>query len=71
MTLVKEAIDDDPINELINFMREEMEKLFQLMFSHRASNSYESYQAMPSSVSTGIPFGDTGYYPTWNARWVL
>lgn len=73
MKLVKEAVDNDPTKEMINFMGEEMEKsrehelkLHQLMFSHRASNSYDYYQAMPSSVSTGIPFGDTGYYPTWN-----
>lgn len=62
----------DPTKEMINFMREEMEKsrqhelkLFQLMLSHSAN---DSYQAMPSSASTSMPFGDkcTGYYPTWN-----
>ena len=72
MKLVKEAVDNDPTKEMITFMKEEMEKsrqhelkLFQLMFSHRAN---DSYQAMPSSASTSMPFGGTctGYNPTWN-----
>ena len=72
MKLVKGAVDNDPTKEMINFMREEMEKsrqhelkLFQLMLSHRAN---DSYQAMPSSASNSTPFGDTctGYYSTWN-----
>ena len=52
-------------------MREEMEKsrehelkLFQLMLSQRANSSCDSYQTIPSSG--GTPFGETGYYPTWN-----
>ena len=63
MKLVKGAVENDPTKEMINFMKKEMEiscehelKLFQLIFSYRASNSY-SYQAMPPAASTGIPFG--------------
>ena len=71
MNLVKASIENDPTKELIAFMREEMEKsrehelkLFQLMLSQRANGSCDSHQTMPSSG--GIPFEETGHYPTWN-----
>ena len=71
MHRLKSTIENDPTKELITFMKEELEKsrehelkLFQLMLSQRANSSHDSYQAIPSSG--GIPFGETGFYPTWN-----
>ena len=49
LTLVREAVQNDPTEELISFMKEEMEKsreheltLFQLLLSHRPNASLNS-----------------------------
>ena len=49
LTLVREAVQNDPTKELISFMKEEMEKsreheltLFQLLLSHRPNASLNS-----------------------------
>ena len=46
MKVVEDVVNNDPTKDLINFMREEMEKwrqhemkLFELMLNHRASGS--------------------------------
>lgn len=72
MEMVKEALSNDPAKDLIAFMRGEMEKsrqhemkLFQLMFSHRASTGYDhSIQGM--ALPHHLGYNETGFYPTWN-----
>lgn len=69
LTLVKEAVQNNPTKELISFMEEEMEKsrehelrLFQLLLSHRLNASLNS---TPYSRNEHNPHnGNLGYYPS-------
>ena len=69
LTLVREAVQNDPTKELISFMKEEMEKsrehelrLFQLLLSHRPNTSLNS---TPYSGNEHNPYsGNLGYYPS-------
>lgn len=62
LTLIQEAVRNDPTKEMISFLRDEMEKsrehelkLFQLMLGNRANSG------MPPSSSM-----EAGFYPSWN-----
>ena len=69
LTLVREAVQNDPTKELISFMKEEMEKsreqelrLFQLLLSHRPN---ASFNCTPYSGNEHNPHnGNLGYYPS-------
>lgn len=67
LTLVREAVQNDPTKELISFMKEEMEKsrkhelrLFQLLLSRRPNACLNS---TPYSGNEHNPYsGNLGYY---------
>ena len=68
LTLVKEAIQNDPTKELISFMKEEMEKsrqlkLFQLFLSQRNEASFQS-TLYSSHEHTYI--ANPSHYPSWH-----
>ncbi|XP_068694637.1 uncharacterized protein [Montipora foliosa] len=73
MKVVEDVVNNDPTRDLINFMREEMEKsrqhemkLFELMLNYRASGSYgHCFDGVPPSSS--MAYGTTGFYPTWQS----
>ena len=69
LTLVKEAIHNDPTKELISFMREEMEKsrqhelkLFQLFLGQRNEGSFHS---TPYSSHEHTHSANPSHYPSW------
>ena len=71
LTLVREAVQNDPTKELISFMKEEMEKsrehelkLFQLLLSHRSNASFNSTSY---SGNEHNPYsGNLSSYPSWH-----
>lgn len=76
LNMVREAVSNDPTKELINFMREEMDKsrqhelhLFQMLQTHRANVGGEpyyqhaTYPAMPNYMEANSMA--PGYYPAW------
>jgi len=76
LNMVREAVSNNPTKELINFMREEMDKsrqhelqLFQMLQTHRANVGGEpyyrhaTYPAMPNYMEANSMA--PGYYPAW------
>ena len=73
MKVVEDVANNDPTKDLINFMREEKEKLrqheiklFELMLNHRASGSYSHFfDGVPPSSSRA--YGTTAFCHTWQS----
>lgn len=71
LTLVKEAVQNDPTKELISFMKEEMEKsrqhelkLFQLLLNQRSEASFHS---IPYSSNEHRYNANLSPYPSWHS----
>lgn len=71
LTLVKEAVQNDPTKELISFMKEEMEKsrqhelkLFQLLLNQRSEASFHS---IPYSSNEHRYNANFSPYPSWHS----
>lgn len=67
LALVREAVQNDPIKELISFMKEEMEKsrehelkLFQLLLSHKPNASQLGFLSLLCLIDTIVSFSLSG-----------
>lgn len=67
LALVREAVQNDPIKELISFMKEEMEKsqehelkLFQLLLSHKPNASQLGFLSLLCLFDTIVSFSLSG-----------
>ena len=71
LTLIEEAVQNDPTKELMSFIKEEMEKsrehelkLFQLLLSHRYQ---ASFNGTPYSRNEHAYSSNDSPYPSWHS----